>query len=70
MSEMKQAMKKMGLIPTNEHRRPKMPATMELERRPDGIPEHAGLLEELAEALLDFHAPPDLTNWLDARVSD
>jgi 4-hydroxy-tetrahydrodipicolinate synthase len=41
---MKYMMKRMGLIATNEHRLPMMPATPELERRLDGLLERVGLL--------------------------
>jgi 4-hydroxy-tetrahydrodipicolinate synthase len=41
---MKYMMKKMGLIPSNEHRLPMVPATPELERRLDGVLSRAGLL--------------------------
>lgn len=41
---MKYMMKKLGLMPTNEHRLPMVPATPELERRLDGVLERAGLL--------------------------
>ena len=41
---MKYMMKKLGLLPTNEHRLPMVPATPELERRLDGVLERAGLL--------------------------
>jgi 4-hydroxy-tetrahydrodipicolinate synthase len=41
---MKYMMKKLGLLPTNEHRLPMMAATPELERRLDGVLERAGLL--------------------------
>jgi 4-hydroxy-tetrahydrodipicolinate synthase len=37
-------MKRMGLIPANEHRLPMMPATRELEARLDGVLDRAGLL--------------------------
>jgi 4-hydroxy-tetrahydrodipicolinate synthase len=37
-------MRKLGLIPANEHRLPMMPATPELERRLDGVLRRAGLL--------------------------
>jgi 4-hydroxy-tetrahydrodipicolinate synthase len=40
----KYMMKKLGLIPHNEHRLPMMPATPELETRLDGVLERAGLL--------------------------
>ena len=45
---MKYMMKRMGLMPANEHRLPMMPATPELERRLDGVLERAGLLEGVA----------------------
>jgi 4-hydroxy-tetrahydrodipicolinate synthase len=45
---MKYMMKKMGLLPTNEHRLPMVPASPELEKRLDGVLERAGLLEGLA----------------------
>lgn len=41
---MKYMMKKLGLIASNEHRLPMVPATPELERRLDGVLERAGLL--------------------------
>ena len=41
---MKYMMKKLGLMPTNEHRLPMTPATQELERRLDGVLDRAGLL--------------------------
>ena len=41
---MKYMMKKMGLMPTNEHRLPMMPATPELEKRLDGVLERAGMI--------------------------
>ncbi len=40
----KYMMKRMGLMPTNEHRLPMMPATPELEKRLDGVLERAGLI--------------------------
>ena len=40
----KYMMKKLGLMPTNEHRLPMLPATTELERRLDGVLERAGML--------------------------
>ena len=46
---MKYMMKKLGIMPTNEHRLPMMPATPELERRLDGVLERAGLLAEPAQ---------------------
>ncbi len=45
---MKYMMKKMGLMPTNEHRLPMMPATPELEKRLDAVLRRAGLLEGMA----------------------
>jgi 4-hydroxy-tetrahydrodipicolinate synthase len=41
---MKYMMKRLGIMPTNEHRLPMMPATPELEKRLDGVLERAGLL--------------------------
>ncbi|MEM7468589.1 MAG: 4-hydroxy-tetrahydrodipicolinate synthase [Pseudomonadota bacterium] len=41
---MKYMMKRMGLMPTNEHRLPMMPATPELEKRLDGVLERAGMI--------------------------
>ena len=41
---MKYMMKRLGLIPDNEHRLPMMPATPELEQRLDAVLERAGLL--------------------------
>ncbi len=43
---MKYMMKKLGIMPTNEHRLPMVPATAELEKRLDGVLERAGLLGE------------------------
>ncbi len=40
----KYMMKRMGLMPANEHRLPMMPATPELEKRLDGVLERAGLI--------------------------
>jgi len=40
----KYMMKRMGLLPANEHRLPMMPATRELEARLDGVLDRAGLL--------------------------
>lgn len=40
----KYMMKRLGLIPENEHRLPMSPATRELEQRLDGVLERAGLL--------------------------
>ena len=45
---MKYMMKKMGVMPTNEHRLPMMPATPELEKRLDSVLERAGLIKEIA----------------------
>lgn len=41
----KYMMKKLGIMPTNEHRLPMMPATPELEKKLDGVLERAGLLQ-------------------------
>jgi 4-hydroxy-tetrahydrodipicolinate synthase len=41
----KYMMKKMGILPTNEHRLPMMPATPELEKRLDGVLARAGLVD-------------------------
>ncbi len=41
---MKYMMKKMGLMPANEHRLPMAPATPELEKRLDGVLQRAGLI--------------------------
>jgi len=46
---MKYMMKRMGILPTNEHRLPMMPATPELEKRLDGVLERAGLLRQSVE---------------------
>ena len=40
----KYMMKKVGLIPENEHRLPMVPALPELERRLDGVLERAGMV--------------------------
>jgi 4-hydroxy-tetrahydrodipicolinate synthase len=45
---MKYMMKKLGIMPTNEHRLPMVPATPELEARLDAVLERAGLLQEVA----------------------
>lgn len=45
---MKYMMKKLGIIKTNEHRLPMLPATPELEKKLDGVLERAGLLREIA----------------------
>jgi 4-hydroxy-tetrahydrodipicolinate synthase len=44
----KYMMKRLGLIPENEHRLPMMPATPELEKRLDGVLERAGMLTAAA----------------------
>lgn len=44
----KYMMRRLGIMPTNEHRLPMMPATRELERRLDGVLERAGLIESEA----------------------
>ena len=43
---MKYMMKRLGIMPKNEHRLPMMPATKELEKRLDGVLDRAGLLEK------------------------
>ena len=40
----KYMMKRLGILPTNEHRLPMVPATPELEKRLDGVLRGAGLL--------------------------
>lgn len=45
---MKYMMKRLGILPANEHRLPMVPATAELERRLDGVLKRAGLLKEQA----------------------
>ena len=45
---MKYMMKRLGLIPDNEHRLPMVPATPELEQRLDAVLERAGLLTAVA----------------------
>ena len=45
---MKYMMKRLGLLASNEHRLPMVPATAELERRLDGVLQRVGLLEERA----------------------
>jgi 4-hydroxy-tetrahydrodipicolinate synthase len=45
---MKYMMKKLGIMPTNEHRLPMVAATPDLEKRLDGVLERAGLLQEIA----------------------
>ena len=41
----KYMMKRLGILPTNEHRLPMVPATPELEKRLDAVLRRAGLLE-------------------------
>jgi 4-hydroxy-tetrahydrodipicolinate synthase len=41
-------MRKLGIMPTNEHRLPMVPATPDLEKRLDGVLERAGLLKGIA----------------------
>jgi 4-hydroxy-tetrahydrodipicolinate synthase len=41
---MKYMMKRLGILPANEHRLPMMPATPELEKRLDEVLERNGLL--------------------------
>jgi 4-hydroxy-tetrahydrodipicolinate synthase len=41
---MKYMMRRLGILPRNEHRLPMVPATPELEKRLDGVLERAGLL--------------------------
>jgi 4-hydroxy-tetrahydrodipicolinate synthase len=43
---MKYMMKRLGILKSNEHRLPMVPATAELERRLDGVLKRAGLLGE------------------------
>jgi 4-hydroxy-tetrahydrodipicolinate synthase len=45
---MKYMMRRLGLLPTNEHRLPNVPATPELEKRLDNVLRRAGLLQEQA----------------------
>jgi 4-hydroxy-tetrahydrodipicolinate synthase len=45
---MKYMMRRLGLLPANEHRLPNMPATPELEDRLDQVLRRAGLLQEQA----------------------
>ena len=44
----KYMMKKLGIMPKNEHRLPMAPATKELEKRLDGVLKRAGLLKKRA----------------------
>ena len=41
---MKYMMKRLGIIPANEHRLPMMPADAELEQRLDGVLRRAAML--------------------------
>jgi len=43
---MKYMMKKLGIMPKNEHRLPMMPASKELEKRLDGVLKRTGLLDK------------------------
>ena len=43
---MKYMMKRLGIMPKNEHRLPMMPASKELEKRLDGVLDRAGLLKK------------------------
>lgn len=42
---MKYMMRRLGILPNNEHRLPMLPATAELEKRLDGVLARAGLIE-------------------------
>jgi 4-hydroxy-tetrahydrodipicolinate synthase len=44
----KYMMRRLGLLPTNDHRLPMAPATPELEQRLDDVLRRAGLLREAA----------------------
>ncbi len=44
----KYMMRRLGLLPINDHRLPMAPATPELEARLDGVLRRAGLLREAA----------------------
>jgi 4-hydroxy-tetrahydrodipicolinate synthase len=44
----KYMMRRLGLLPANEHRLPNVPATPELEKRLDNVLRRAGLLQEQA----------------------
>ncbi len=46
----KYMMKKLGIMPTNEHRLPMVPATAALEKRLDGVLERAGLTSDGSSA--------------------
>ena len=45
---MKYMMKRLGILPANEHRLPMVPATAELERKLDAVLKRVGLLEDRA----------------------
>ena len=45
---MKYMMKRLGILPANEHRLPMVPATPELERKLDAVLKRVGLLEDRA----------------------
>ncbi|MEM7424734.1 MAG: 4-hydroxy-tetrahydrodipicolinate synthase [Pseudomonadota bacterium] len=47
---MKYMMKRLGILPANEHRLPLLPASQELEQRLDGVLDRAGLLTAGQEA--------------------
>ena len=47
----KYMMKRLGILPTEEHRLPMVPATPELAKRLDGVLERAGLLAEAARKI-------------------
>ena len=47
---MKYMMKRLGIMPKNEHRLPMMPADKPLEKRLDGVLERAGLLKASGKA--------------------
>jgi 4-hydroxy-tetrahydrodipicolinate synthase len=44
----KYMMRRLGLLPSNEHRLPNVPATPELEKRLDKVLRRAGLLQDRA----------------------
>jgi 4-hydroxy-tetrahydrodipicolinate synthase len=57
---MKYMMKRIGILPRNEHRLPMVPATAELEKRLDGVLERAGLIggkTKVRAAALDARRP-------------
>jgi 4-hydroxy-tetrahydrodipicolinate synthase len=43
-------MKRLGILPNEEHRLPMVPSTPELQRKLDGVLERAGLLSKAAAA--------------------